>query len=118
MIAWIENWVARRPNVELRCDRFGNLLLQRRGTRNLSGKRHRTAPPIYINAHMDHPAFVVTEVLSPRKIRADFRGGVDEKYFRASKVAARDRIHRENTRATGGRPDYEIGARTPGSAPS
>lgn len=39
-----------------------------------------------IEAHLDHPAFVVTEVIDDRHVGADFRGGVDSGYFVGSHV--------------------------------
>lgn len=81
VIAWVENWASRRKTVDLSRDKYGNLLLKRTGAR--SGK------PIFITAHMDHPAFVVTGQASPRRVMAEFRGGVDDSYF----VGSRVRLH-------------------------
>ncbi len=39
-----------------------------------------------IEAHLDHPAFVVTEVIDDRHVGADFRGGVDSGYFVGGRV--------------------------------
>ncbi len=73
VIAWIERWVKRRRNVTIKRDRYGNLLLQRKGARSTT--------PIVFTAHMDHPAFVVTQVIDSRRVEADFRGGVNDPYF-------------------------------------
>ncbi|MEZ6190169.1 MAG: M20/M25/M40 family metallo-hydrolase [Phycisphaerales bacterium] len=81
VIAWVEHWAGRRKTVGLSRDKFGNLLLKRAGAK--SNK------PIIITAHMDHPAFVVTGQESPRRITAEFRGGVDDSYF----VGSRVRLH-------------------------
>lgn len=81
VIAWVENWASRRKTVDLSRDKYGNLLLKRAGTK--SGK------PIIITAHMDHPAFVVTGQESPRRVTAEFRGGVEDSYF----VGSRVRLH-------------------------
>ena len=78
VIAWVRRWAATRPAVILRTDRLGNLYLSRRGLRP-----HR---PIFFTAHLDHPAFVVTSVDGPRRIVAEFRGGVEDKYFIGSHV--------------------------------
>lgn len=75
---WVRSWARRRKGVTLNADRFGNLLLERRGSRS---KR-----PIIFTAHMDHPAFVVTEQMEDRRVRAEFRGGVFDAYFVGSKV--------------------------------
>jgi putative aminopeptidase FrvX len=73
VIAWVRHWAKSRRNVELKADRFGNLLLQRRGTKSTR--------PIFFTAHLDHPAFVVTEKLDSRRISTVFRGGVSDSYF-------------------------------------
>jgi len=78
VIAWVENWARRRKTVDLSRDRFGNLLLKRTGARSRK--------PIYFTAHMDHPAFVVAEQIDPRTLIAEFRGGVDARYFAGSRV--------------------------------
>jgi len=78
VIAWVENWARRRKTVDLSRDRFGNLLLKRVGARSRK--------PIYFTAHMDHPAFVVSEQIDPRMLIAEFRGGVDARYFPGSRV--------------------------------
>ncbi len=73
VIAWIEQWAKRRANVTVRRDRYGNLLLQRRGARSRT--------PIIFTAHMDHPAFVVTRIIDATQVEAEFRGGVQDPYF-------------------------------------
>jgi endoglucanase len=78
VIAWVERFVARRRNVKLSRDRFGNITLSRSGA---SGGR-----PIYFTAHMDHPAFVVRDVIGARQVTAAFRGGVAREYFKGTKV--------------------------------
>lgn len=81
VIAWVEHWAGRRKTVDLSRDKYGNMLLKRRGAKS--------SKPIFITAHMDHPAFVVTGQESPRRVTADFRGGVDDSYF----VGSRVRLH-------------------------
>ncbi|MEE9211748.1 MAG: M20/M25/M40 family metallo-hydrolase [Phycisphaeraceae bacterium] len=81
VVAWVEQWARRRASVVLRRDRFGNVALRRRG----AGSRK----PIIFAAHMDHPAFVVTQVVSSRQVTAEFRGGVRDGYF----VGAAVRLH-------------------------
>ncbi len=78
VMAWIERWAQRKKNVELTSDRWGNIMLKRVGARSRK--------PIFFTAHMDHPAFVVTEQIGPRKIKAEFRGGVRDEYFVGSRV--------------------------------
>ena len=74
VIAWIERWAKGRRSVTLTRDKFGNLTVKRKGARSKS--------PVYLTAHLDHPAFVVTDVLAgTRLIQAEFRGGVYDEYF-------------------------------------
>jgi len=77
VIAWVERWAKRRKNVEMSRDRFGNLMLKRQGA---SSKN-----PILLTAHLDHPAFVVTDT-EGKTVTAEFRGGVRDEYFVGSKV--------------------------------
>ena len=78
VIEWVRRWAARRRNVALCTDRFGNLELRRR--------RSRSTKPIYFIAHMDHPAFVVRKIISPNEVKAEFRGGVHGEFFNGSNV--------------------------------
>lgn len=74
VIEWITVWAKRRKTVTLTRDSFGNLTIKRKNARSKS--------PIYLTAHLDHPAFAVTEVLDHGKtIQAEFRGGVHDDYF-------------------------------------
>ena len=80
VIAWIEQWAGERPGLTLKADAFGNLTVKRKNTRSRS--------PIYLTAHLDHPAFVVTDVLDlGRRLQAEFRGGVHDDYFKGTRVA-------------------------------
>lgn len=79
VIRWVEDWASSRRDVTLSRDPFGNLTIKRRGARSKS--------PIYFTAHLDHPAFAVTDVLDEgRHIQAEFRGGVYDAYFEGSAV--------------------------------
>ncbi len=62
VINWVEQWVKARGNLTLRRDKAGNLIVTQ--------KRRSSARAIFITAHMDHPAFVVRKVISPRGGRA------------------------------------------------
>ena len=73
VIAWIEQWVSAQNGISLKRDRFGNLLLKQ--TRASSKK------PIYITAHLDHPAFVVRKQIDEQHLEMEFRGGVNDAYF-------------------------------------
>lgn len=75
---WVERFAARRRDVTLSRDRYGNITLARDG-----GKARK---PIYLEAHMDHPAFVVQKVIDNRHVEAEFRGGVKRSYFQGSRI--------------------------------
>ena len=55
VIDWVTNWVKKRPKLILRRDKGNNLVIR------IKGKR--TRRPILVTAHLDHPAFVVREVV-------------------------------------------------------
>ena len=80
--SWIERWSNRQKGIEIKKDTFGNLLLTQ--TRNSSKK------PIYITAHLDHPAFVVRKQIDDQRIEMEFRGGVNDAYFVGAKVEVFD----------------------------
>jgi len=83
VIAWFERWVADRPSVSVKRDRAGNLLITAKpGTAGTKRARR----PIVITAHLDHPAFVVTNVEDDRSIGLEFRGGVHDPYFRGASI--------------------------------
>lgn len=79
VIRWVEAWARQRPDVLLRRDGAGNIELRLAGSEAL-------APPIYFTAHMDHPAFVVDEVLADGRVALEFRGGVMADYFHDARV--------------------------------
>lgn len=92
VIDWVERWTRRRQHVRLTRDRFGNLMLAHANARSRR--------PIILAAHMDHPAFVVAQVQSPRLIEAEFRGGVADRFFKPRTPVT---LHRENADAVPGR---------------
>ncbi len=77
VVAWITKWVARRSDLKLTVDSGGNLLITQKGRKRL--------PLLLAVAHMDHPAFVVTDADTDRP-GFEFRGGVDEAYFHRAGV--------------------------------
>jgi endoglucanase len=81
VVAWITAWVARRRNLVLTRDRAGNLFITQRRREQAGASR----APIFITAHLDHPAFVV---LSARDGEAEleFRGSVHDPYFENAPV--------------------------------
>ena len=82
VIEWIERWVKKQSGIALRHDKFGNLLLSQ--TRKSSKK------PIYITAHLDHPAFVVRKQIDDLHLEMEFRGGVNNAYFVGANVEVFD----------------------------
>ncbi len=82
VIRWVERWVAERPHLELRRDRSGNLFLRRREAS--------ARDPIFITAHLDHPAFVIRQVHSGTELECCFLGGVHDPYFVGARVEAID----------------------------
>ena len=78
VVEWVEKFVASRKELTMTADKAGNLTIKR--------KNARSRKPIYITAHMDHPAFVCKEVLSDDEMIAEFRGSVNFSYFLKSHV--------------------------------
>ncbi len=86
VIQWVHRWAAERPGIAISTDAHGNLMLERSG--DAGGPAAATRPELILfTAHMDHPAFVVSEPAhdSP-ELRAEFRGGVLEAFFQGSAV--------------------------------
>jgi endoglucanase len=77
VIDWARSWVGRRADLRLSEDQGGNLLVTQQGRRDRD--------PVLAVAHMDHPAFVVTDV-SGDEAAFEFRGGVRAEYFDAATV--------------------------------
>ncbi|MEX0652909.1 MAG: M20/M25/M40 family metallo-hydrolase [Phycisphaeraceae bacterium] len=93
VIAWVEAWAQRHAApVRLRRDRYGNLMLTRKGG-------PRSDRPVVFAAHLDHPAFVVSKASDGREVQATFRGGVASSYFKGTSV----RLHRAAGGAVAGR---------------
>ncbi len=82
VIDWINNWLSDRPDLSSKTDAHGNIEI--RITNN-----EKTPNPIYFTGHLDHPAFVVDEILSKAELVLQFRGGVMDDYFPNAKI----RIH-------------------------
>lgn len=79
VIRWLSDWVSARPDLALAKDGAGNLSVSIRGA---EGAR----PPVYLTAHMDHPAFVVERLIAPTTLELSFRGGVMDDYFKDARV--------------------------------
>ncbi len=82
VIAWIDRWIAGRDGINKRVDAHGNIELT-------IDKSPSTDHPIYFTAHLDHPAFVVEQIVSPTELILSFRGGVMSDYFPDAKI----RVH-------------------------
>ena len=76
-IGLVEDWVAKRRNLALDRDASGNLVVRRKDFKRACRK----TAPLFITAHMDHPAFVVLAVKA-REVKLEFRGGVQDAYFK------------------------------------
>lgn len=86
--AWIERWVKARNDLTLSRDAVGNLTvaLADEPTPPSDAPPHDLAP-LYITAHMDHPAFVIEQAHGEGRFEASFRGGVMDDYFTNAPVA-------------------------------
>jgi putative aminopeptidase FrvX len=80
VVQYIERFVAARPRLRLRRDRYGNLLIE------LSGKAKSKQPRWIFAAHMDHPGFVADRMLDEKTLIAHFRGWVQIDYVKGTKV--------------------------------
>jgi endoglucanase len=74
-------WAAARPHLELRRDPCGNIRIARKDHDKAAAKK----APLYITAHLDHPAFVVRSVKG-RNVELEFRGGVMDAYFKGAAI--------------------------------
>ncbi|MEL7088380.1 MAG: hypothetical protein AAGL98_08065 [Planctomycetota bacterium] len=88
VVVWVEGWAKRRKSVQIRRDRYGNLMLKRKG---VASRR-----PIVFTAHLDHPAFVATGCEGDR-VAAEFRGGVRDEFFVGTAV----RLYRDGAKRPG-----------------
>lgn len=78
VVQFIESFVKARPHLRLSRDRFGNLLIELKGSAR--------TPRWVFTAHMDHPGFVATRMLDARTLAAAFRGWAMEEFFRGERV--------------------------------
>lgn len=78
VVDFVRGFVARRKNLNLREDRFGNLLIELRSRSRL--------PRWVFTAHMDHPGFVATKMMDGRTLKAAFRGWVKADYVQGTRV--------------------------------
>jgi endoglucanase len=83
VVRWVKQWVAARSNLVLTTDPAGNLLIHQRRSKRT---RKSIARPLWITAHMDHPAFVVQRLIDAKTVELEFRGGVHDPYFRSARI--------------------------------
>src|SRR5690606_33473453 len=74
VVDWIRRWASQRPDLTLTADPSGNLHIAFADER--PGPADGSGVPIYFEAHLDHPAFVVERVIGPGTVQLAFRGGV------------------------------------------
>ena len=101
VVAAIEKWVAaRKARLVLSRDRFGNLTVARHDFLEACARGAKSGvKPVMITAHLDHPAFVVTAVRAEgRSVELDleFRGGVNDPYFKGAALEVFDRDTRKS----------------------
>ncbi len=75
VVVYIEHWAAQRDDLSLSRDEHNNITLSFRAPDPGS-----TTGPVYLTAHLDHPAFVVAS-RDGADLVLEFRGGVMEDYF-------------------------------------
>ncbi|MDD2805706.1 MAG: hypothetical protein PHV33_09135 [Elusimicrobiales bacterium] len=79
--ALVADWVRRRPALALAKDKCGNLVVTRKDFKRACRK----TAPLFITAHLDHPAFVALAVAG-REVKLEFRGGVQDAYFKGAEL--------------------------------
>lgn len=77
---WIEHWAEQRPDLLLERDVHGNTVIR---SKEPWGKGD---DPVFITAHLDHPAFVVERLIDTTHVELSFRGGVMEDYFPDARI--------------------------------
>ncbi len=96
VIEWIEGWVRERSDLALRRDNHGNLVITQKKART-AGRAKSAPDPIWFQAHLDHPAFVVRSLVDRTTVELAFRGGVHDPYFDDARIEIIDaggRAHR------------------------
>lgn len=96
VVRWIEDWLRTRDDLRLSRDRAGNLVVSMRDARGSEGTPRSAraggdARPIFITAHLDHPAFHVERRIGRDGLELSFRGGVMDDYFPGSRIIAHGR---------------------------
>lgn len=102
VIDWINRWVSERPDLAIARDKSGNLVI------SPCSPWKSSEPPLFVTAHLDHPAFVVERIVSPGTLELSFRGGVMDVFFEDAPII----VHGMETAST------RSPARLIGAAPS
>ena len=76
---WIQRWVSQRDDLTLSLDAHGNITVA------FKDPPATDAGPLYLTAHLDHPAFVV-ESRDGARLTLAFRGGVMDDYFPDARI--------------------------------
>jgi endoglucanase len=83
VIAWLLAWARERAKwIKTRRDRAGNVYLE-------YGRGRKTASPLVIEAHMDHPGFALRSISRSGGGVAEFRGGVRPSCFEGARAKFR-----------------------------
>lgn len=98
VVSWVGRWVARRDDLRMTDDSGGNVFITQKGRR----KR----PPVLAVAHMDHPAFVITDPDGS----FEFRGGVEAAYFQDAGIEVVSRLDGPSGRVTSHDPKSQRGS--------
>lgn len=80
VVGWVTTWTKRRKDLEIDRDSGGNLFITQKGRKR--------RPPVLAVAHMDHPAFVITDLDGS----FEFRGHVDSAYFEDARIDVVSRL--------------------------
>jgi len=105
VIAFIRDFVAKRPALAMTADRFGNLLVTYDPQAGRSARSHRRAQeripakgrarrdsrtskvrPVLFAAHMDHPGFRAVEHVDAKHVHAEWNGWVMASYFENERI--------------------------------
>ena len=82
VLAFIDAWLAARPGLRKSTDKAGNVVI----TLAPTSKRPKPGKPLFITAHLDHPAFVVERIVAPGVLELSFRGGVMDAFFELAPI--------------------------------
>lgn len=93
VMAYVEAWARVTERVEIQRDCCGNLILARRDFRKACARR----APLFITAHLDHPAFVVrsTPAAGSADVDLEFRGWVQDSCFNDAEIEIFDPVLRQ-----------------------